>query len=501
MRLFVFILFVFGLCSQVSATTFYWETVNGITAGSPSGACQAARNWYWQISYVNSGEAAYYNNLEPILRRDSEAVYFCAFRVSFKPEPVPYTVQEFRVSRKGDSCEEGATYDPATGVCKGLSPDRGLVCEAGGGLNGMDKVYNSDGQCVSLEQVDTPATCKYLAGKGTVSTRIFVTFDDDGQPNQVPVNRLGCVANPITLANCKQPVAIAKDGISIQHGGSNCTVDVSFTGEPFETGATSPYPMGDPAKGEQGMCEKADCVVPDAPTVTDSKPCNYMSNGQVVGCETTQFQGNPGEMNCGTVNGGPYTCTSRPATSKGTSVKTEIKTTANSDGSQAVTKDDTHTEVKCIAPGSCTTTVTKTTNVTIKNGAGETTSSTTTCTGSKCASSTNPDADGDGLGDCVKDCSEEEDGTFNGPDITEAKTVQESTQAFMSSVKGSPLMTSLSSISVPSGGSCHFGSANLGFTEVNFDVMCDLWSDISGVLGAVFLAGWALLAVLIVMRA
>ena len=490
MRYLLFLLF--GLLANLaSAADYYWYPVERPSTGQfadPTSACKA---------YV----ATLSNFTEPSkVNFQSASSYICTATMKGGGSGFQVTY----VARAGTSCPAGYIYTASTGLCTAPFADAGKVCEARSGNNTFDKVYNTKGECVLLPDADLPAQCQYMAGKGARKMRVFIAFNDDGSPSTTPVNTaVGCEANVINTAGCEMPVAKAVDGISIQHGGKNCWVDVAFTGKPFAEGNTTPFPVADPAAGRSGVCaDPTTCIVPEAPVVSDSKPCNYMSNGQVVGCETTQFQGNPGQMNCGTVNNGPYTCTTRPPTSTGSSVKTDIKTTPNADGGSTVTKNDTHTEVKCSAPGSCTTTVTKTTSVTIKDGNGNTTGSTTTCTGAKCASSTNPDANGDGLGDCLKNCEEEEEGgTFEGPDIGEAKTVAETTQAFMNAVKGSPLMSAIRNISVPSGGTCHFGSVQTYIADINFEFMCDIWSEIAPMLAIAMLAAWALLAVRILMTA
>jgi hypothetical protein len=96
-----------------------------------------------------------------------------------------------------------------------------------------------------------------------------------------------------------------------------------------------------------------------------------------------------------------------PSSQGTTTDSTQDQKTA-SNGDVTTKKTDVITKTVCLA-GACTTTVTTNKTTVVNNAAGDKIGSSGDCKGPLCASSTNPDADGDGLGDCIKDCGEEEE--------------------------------------------------------------------------------------------
>lgn len=254
---------------------------------------------------------------------------------------------------------------------------------------GMPALYNSQGQCVSWDKADKPALCKSLAKSGTSFTDLYVAFDGDGNPEKPQAEKFGCEVNVVDVAQCKMPVPKCGSGICIEHMVTKCKVGVTFTGNVAGDGNGSGYPVSGGA-GEEGVCpEGVDCTPKPEPVVEESKPCNYMYNGQVVSCESSEFKGDPGEMNCGRVNNGPYTCTKKVPQSNGIDIKTKITTEPTADGGTKTTKEDEHTKTVCSAPGSCTTQVTNNKTVVVKDSSGKTVSESGECTGALCDGSGN----------------------------------------------------------------------------------------------------------------
>ncbi|HCA1452956.1 TPA: hypothetical protein MNK97_005283 [Klebsiella pneumoniae] len=307
------------------------------------------------------------------------------------------------VSREGNSCPAGSTYNLVTGGCDTPSQDAGKQC-GDADSSGLVKITNSSGHCVAMLDADQASQCKYLGNQGPKAIDFFVAFTQDGNPVNPPSpEKFGCEVKIMSVANCKLPAAKSIRGVSLAPAQvARCKVSAYFTGEVSGTGKMT---AGSPATGAEGQCGDAvDCTPPDEPKVQEQKPCNYVLDGEGRKvCSSSNFTGDPGSMDCGSVNGS-FTCITKPAKSTGQMTDTKVDTKANADGSTTTTKTDTITQITCGGAGSCVSTTTKVSQVTTKDGNGNTTGNSTSCTGAKCASSTNPDADGDGLGDCVKDC-------------------------------------------------------------------------------------------------
>jgi len=367
---------------------------------------------------------------------------------------------------------------------------------------GMPALYNSQGQCVSWDKADKPALCKSLAKSGTTFTDLYVAFDGDGNPEKPQAEKFGCEVNVVDVAQCKMPVPKCGSGICIEHMVTKCRVGVTFTGNVAGDGNGSGYPVSGGA-GEEGVCpEGVDCTPKPEPVVEESKPCNYMYNGQVVQCESSEFKGDPGEMNCGRVNNGPYRCTKKVPQSNGVDIKTKITTEPTADGGTKVTKEDQHTKTVCSAPGSCTTQVTNNKTVIVKDSSGKTVSESGECTGALCDGKGNGKTPSKG-GNCQpgEECgTEEEGGSFSGPENGEVPGFGESLQSFKDKVAGAPIIAGISAIQMPTGGSCNMSSASTMIGTISGDTVCQNsgWLD---PLYYVFLAMGALNAVRILMSA
>lgn len=88
------------------------------------------------------------------------------------------------------------------------------------------------------------------------------------------------------------------------------------------------------------------------------------------------------------------------------------------------------------------------------------------------------------------------------PTWTDAPTFQASLETFMTAIRSGGLIGAVSSIVIPSSsGTCPTGTTQLfGATQV-WDVQCTLWDSVSSLLIPVFLAGWALYGLKVLMSA
>ncbi len=315
------------------------------------------------------------------------------------------------ISEFGSGCTAPAFIDPVGGYCVDPSPDMGKVCDSTVQADGFPKVINAAGECVMVSRADTLAFCKYGATLGTKFLKFYISFDSDGNPQSPPnPEKLGCKVDILSVANCKLPAPSCANKFCGQSMQGSCMVAASYTGELAGNGAS--MSIGNPQAGTEGVCaDGVDCSPPDQPDVKENKQCNYVldGDGRKV-CDSRQFSGEPGEMNCGYFNGGSYTCTAKVPTANGIDISTKIDTKSNSDGSTTSTKTDVATKYDCSSGGysNCKVTTTTTTTTTTKNSAGEVTGSNsqTTCKGDSCGGGSSSGGGGgnNGKGDDTTNC-------------------------------------------------------------------------------------------------
>lgn len=304
-----------------------------------------------------------------------------------------------QVSRSGDSCPPDSQYDEATGSCKLPSPDAGNTCE-GKGRDQMPRIVSTTGDCVDYSMADDSARCKFLAGGGTQFMTFIISFDQDGVPVNPPSpEKFGCKVDVLSVAQCKLPPPSCSNGICMSKQAATCKVAASFTGETAGNGGIPS--VAEPGANTEGVCpDPATCNVPDIPATEENKQCNYVLDweGRKV-CDSRKFNGDPGEQNCGTINGGAYGCTARAPSGSGSDVSTKIETKPNSDGSTTSTKTDVATQYNCDGKYSdCKITTTTTTTTTHKNADGSVsgTNSSTTCAGDQCGGTSGAGVGGGG---------------------------------------------------------------------------------------------------------
>lgn len=410
------------------------------------------------------------------------------------------------INRRGSGCTSPKVFNPATGGCDSPPEPNGEVCGPKDPNTALPKILNSAGECVDFPFADKPSQCKFAESKVREATTT-VQFDSNGVPSGPPsVDVSGCVAVPVgpnPYKNCKQsaPRKACFNGVCVemQSTAAECSVAVQFTGEAGDGdfGFT-----GDPADGAVPCDPDTDCTPATPPIETDRQPCTYHHDSpERQSCVSFDYKGVPGETSqCGEVNGKMECIAKKPPTSNGTQIDTKVDTKSNPDGTTTTTKTDIRTDVVCSGPNSCQSVTTKTTNVTIKDGNGNTTSSDTKCEGAKCGTGIGKgDGTGTGDGDCIVDC-EGEYGQVSAPELGDVATYAESIQAFQSAIEGSPIMSAVSGIAVTGSGSCNMGSTNTAIGTISLDYICthSNWLDD---LYFVFLAVWALAAVRVLLSA
>ncbi|MGY4532663.1 hypothetical protein ACVW0Y_001792 [Pseudomonas sp. TE3786] len=357
-RLSLLLLFaLLGLGQSAFAVDYYWrfyEQPASITTkyADPTSACQA------YIAYRKS-----VNNPDTIwiikaVTKQTVSVYGC--NIDWRTPPsTNFLNATIPMTRVGDTCATGSTYNPNTGLCD--VPVN--LCQA------------KTGSFISFRTtspIPTNATCiggcaaalnvsnKFTDTKG--NTRYY--YDGNFTGNQ-------CTgANPANFSTCNLE--------------TDCTKETT-----------------DPQVDTSNECKPG----PDT-TTADGRPVT------VVNCTDVKETKQDGEEGCkwGTVGAGNeanWTCIVTPPKSTSTKTDTETKTTANPDGSKDTTKTTTTTETKCTGVNSCTTTTTTNVNNNHTNADGSPGNSSSTCVGPKCTSSGNGSGTGQGEGEGE---GEEEDG-------------------------------------------------------------------------------------------
>lgn len=259
------------------------------------------------------------------------------------------------INRRGSGCTAPLVYDPETGGC--VAPE---------------EPEEPEDPCADKAGVE-----EGFSKAGTAPDN-FMNISSGGYG--IP-QRQGCkdgCAVEITDLRCKTFTA----------GPYLCRGLMGYTGQQCSTTGT----------GTEVAEDVSDSVDPE--TVKEEKPCVYTTVGDKQVCESKKSEENTGES-CGEVNG-VRTCVPKAPEKNGIDIRTEATTKTNPDGTTTTTKTDTATSTTCKGIKNCTTTTTTVTTTTTKNANGQTTGSNSTCTGPLCPNkSSNPDADGDGFGDCA----------------------------------------------------------------------------------------------------
>ncbi|MFY1662839.1 hypothetical protein [Pseudomonas sp. Pseu.R1] len=325
----LFFLCVFFVPVVAHASEYRWGTSQlGFTYSSPSSACLALAK---QMGYNNPAVTG-------TSVSGDQASCSATFERSQDAGGGTGQIYGLSVTRVGDSCASGGTYDPSTGVCS--VPD--------------DK-------------------CALLKGTQIPSFRFQSTTDG---PSGV----------------------ISKNGCAVQLGTGICVTRTA----PFYDCTFSGTVTGDKMDDKNGQstsdCSGASCTDGQPQKEVKEDPCNAIPAGSGFTCISSKSEDNPGKSQCGTANGA-YVCVDNPKPSSSASItKTEQTTTSNSDGSTTTKTTNTTTTTVCKGIGNCTTgtTVTVTTGGTNANGTGKPNS--TTCTGPECGGGKLTPGNGSGTG-------------------------------------------------------------------------------------------------------
>lgn len=360
-------------------------------------------------------------------------------------------VQGGIAQRQGDSCPPDTVHSPTTGDC---IPD---PCKSKQGQPQRFQKSSASG--------DTYGTISSLNGKPIFSPATSACFS-------------GCA---VSTADQKCVARVT--------GAYVCRGTAYYTGQACASGPAAPSPV-----------EATTASDPVPTNLKTDLPCKYVSNPD--GSQTcTSITAKESEgLQCGTVNG-QQTCLSKDPAKDETKIETTVTTATNPDGSVTTTKTDKQTKTTCPSYlPSCKSTTTTTTSTTTKNAQGELVASDQSCTGPNCSSSGNPDSDGDGFGDCTGDnCGEGEDGKPSNkptmPKLDGAPSYADSLNSFQQKIKSAPIYAAVGGLSVPSGGSCSFGSAQTSFGAISFDDFCAIAPQILNPLRYLFLAIWAWAAI------
>lgn len=246
--------------------------------------------------------------------------------------------------------------------------------------------------------------------------------------------------------------------------------------------------------------EQEENYVPDEPKNIEIKePCIYTTDSEGRSVCVSKASLEKEGQSCGEYNGQTL-CVPKKATLNDKTVQTEVTEKVEPDGGKTTVKKDTATVTKCTGSNNnCTTTTTTTTTTSKSDGSGATTSTTVECKGKDCGSGTGGGGAGNGSGSGDGEDDEEVPGELEGQD--EVAGFGESLQDFNTRISGAPILASVSSISMPRGGSCSMGSASVPLLgSISFNWVCQN-ANLLDPLYYVMLAVWAIAAVRVFLEA
>lgn len=367
-----YLILLFFLSSPyVFAQDYYWKVTrpnnSSITwgmANTPEAACIAATSA--ADEYTTDASNFVFSHTVFI----SPTRYFCRWNVTTSGGGSSYT--QYYVNRYGSTCPSGTAYNETTGIC---DPDE---CKA--------KEGQTTGVSKSGLKNDSFLTVTYSA---TLKRNFY---------NHSPLACVsGCAVDIARSLKCTLDTAGQyRCGGSGTYNGTSCS---------SENPSADPDPNGtDPVPQEK----------------TIDEPCIYGTVNGVTSCVSRKkidTEGLFGDSQGACSN--PAGCPGADPKSNETKIDTQVTNDPQPNGDTKTTKTDTKTTTICQSSDTnCTVTTTTKTTTTTTNGNGTVTSTTGVCSGPDCSSNTNPDADGDGWGDCVgDDCGDGNGGsTVNGED-------------------------------------------------------------------------------------
>ena len=359
------------------------------------------------------------------------------------------------IQRTGTTCPvSGQTYSTSTGTCSCLAP----------------KVMQG-GQCVTPAPVD-PCTSK--SGLSTGYVQKWSSFESYSSNCKVSVD--GCQVDRCSgSSQC----------------GANAQGEYACWGTGSYTGITSPGT-------DEPTVDSDETDAPEPLVSTSNQNCQPNGNGGFT-CVTSSSSQEFASSQCtvGSTGGATgYVCVKPDYVPEAATTTQTVETgvTQNQDGSTTTTTTTTTDNTYCKG-GGCTTTTTTQTGTKTTDGNGNTVSESSECTGPNCEAPTDETGP------------EEEEtfsspGSYTGPDtsdafpeLAEVPSYSETMENFQGRVSASPIIGGLSSISVPSGGSCDIGSASLFGGTISFNHFCDIAPTVLSGLRYLFLAIWAWAAI------
>ncbi|MBU1836635.1 MAG: hypothetical protein KJ834_11410 [Alphaproteobacteria bacterium] len=474
-------IFTIHVSGPLLAADYYWVTDNAKTGSNPTAAC----NLGFQLIAAQNG---YDSHSNVSYTATSASSGYCEAYMSYAGSTFKYS-NKLPVRRAGDSCPSGTEYDPSTGICD--VPPGPVECDQN--WSGGDIVYSDQlKQCVKYPNLPPEEFCEFMTGKDTGNTHLEATSGDASGPKSVAAPGTFCSVS-VEKADCKMNT----------EGTYNCVVSGKYSGG-FD-------PNADKAPGH---CSTLDCEtvppedpVPEPEVIKKDDPCIYSASGDKEVCHSSKSEEKEGTADCGVFNG-VATCVTKQPSKNGIDIRTEVTKKILADGTTETTKKDVATITKCVAVKSCTTSQTTTTTTTKKDSNGNTTSVGSTCTGSACPDKNgNPDGNGDGLGDCTTGDGEfcgggtggDGDGSGGGvesPELEEVPEYADTVEGYFNRIKNAPIITAVTGITVPTGGSCPtYSASHEYFGSIDTGVFCDMGPDLLGMLKYLFLAMWAWVAI------
>lgn len=360
------------------------------------------------------------------------------------------------VRRAGNECPSGGKFDESSGICE---------------------VKN---KCQELKDTPIPAF------KWSSPT--------DMPPSAISVN--GCAAT-VTKARCSY----------VTSGKASCTGTATLTGEEMPA---------DP-KGTADSCEGSDCTSGLPEPTKENKECVYVSNSSgSASCTAISSENNPGNSDCGTVNG-EFKCIRNP---KATSVENKLESTktekSNTDGTLSIVKDNTLTTTKCVDK-TCTTSTTSSKGTTTTDSNGNKVGESSTCSGANCngKGETNGTGDDNKSGDDGKDDEgEEEEGSDTPPvtpisppekgnldgeaDAWDTKIADSKTELKDALGKIKDSFSPVGELSLGGGGGGLYCPPPVQVMGASFDICLDKYQDKLSWIGSAIFAVFAVIAVLII---
>jgi hypothetical protein len=349
-----------------SAAEYYWKyetgsfglqlNQTGVQFSSPSSACSKVEDLTRQGYPVILSKSS----SSPV-PAGSSYLFTCTVKGSNSQGTVSTTAQTtFR--RYGDTCPPSTSFNPLTGNCEG-------------------------DPCLPKKDQPQPVKKGGIKGDGWLTIIHSKTTNSNYYIYPPVACYQGCAVNIDSKLTCTVDTAHQyRCGGTGKYNGTTCS---------SQNPNTDPDPDGNAPEPEVKN-EKDECVYGTVNGVTSCVKRNKSESEGVFG--------GPGTICAG------QGCTGKDPKSKEDKIDTKITTSPNASGGIDTVKTDTKTVTTCVANATnCTTTTTVKTTTTKADANGNVTSTTGTCKGAQCADNTNPDADGDGFGDCSgDDCGEGE---------------------------------------------------------------------------------------------